>query len=1390
MLPKVANQLLHHTARAISVAQNQTGHTIRNVLQLQSSSTPSTASGNFGGWNGASSSHSNWNSRGAGSGGAKFHPGGRSYTGYTGAGRAVTQAETVSVDDGQTFNDDSDDVPPGLRRGDRPLKSRRPSAPSRPRSCTSLAVIRTVQSQTKSRPPFAGQTTVDSPSGTGLSTQATALLLHRLSARQGTARLHSTVADVQTVSDYLDVESPPGPSSSLQPSNASLSRPHTPASSLPTPPPEAEEESPDSDDADFKAFREAVENKDVDRVTQLVQDIRSRPNQPSVRVFNAALAALRDVRLHHQSLRCILEVYNDMLTRSVAPNFKTYTTLIRCFTDRDRSVRDILQRLERRSRWQTTFGGQPSVQDHKYIASLHSEANLRSAMMLFQTACAIPYTKMPRQVYHDLLESCANHANVDAAIHVFAHLERRTDILPSARTFQLLMSVYMAAADWPAVKDVFDEFRNACKSGRIDATLAFDDGSEQAEHLIRGSCINVWTAMLEAYVRSGQHTAALGLLEQMLDTKAGDVFNVVDTPPPSVVTFRRLIASFCETGDISTALAWFDRLLLQEIGPRSRLDASVTPCRPDYLTWSAIIEALCLNDRVDDLLKVMSSFERFAPKDNLNPLEEDLTLVLQAYFHHLNVHADLDESKLASIVNGIMALVARCGHRLLTFRVIGETSPVDLGPALSLLLLSRRNGNDAIRVASTYVEHRLSDVSDSVTAEVAEESLSKLHTLGDFVLMFGHRCSELDGVTLQGALVVAELFWRLRIRTPQPVVAWCVRHYATARTNAAGLPTLSLKEWQLLLRVVSEAEENIVAIEDVLEDVQRAGLPLESFPVSTRARLHLRLRGQKDESYAREIMVRYDRQFHQVAAHMASWEVNQNIDGPQQSEAASISPSVKVDAEHSSFVAQFWPIPNARISPLVAYQRFEAGRTQGRYPRPEVLAHLISVLGREREFEKVKNLYESAQLVLQTYEDDKARQSYAWFLVEDSMILALAHGGDVNAAHVHRARILDHGGIPSADAYGALIHNVKDTTDDSHNAIELFREALSRGVVPNIFLYNTVISKLAKARKADDALALFQEMRTHGVRPSSVTYGAVIAACCRVGDVSSAEALFAEMVAQPVFKPRVPPYNTMMQLYTTTRPDRARVLHYFNAMISTGVKPTAHTYKLLLDAYGSIEPVDAPAMEKVFREVTSGPRPAVQGTHWASLIHSVGCVQKDLDRALALFDSIADHPSSRTSGAQLPDAVVFESLINVLSAHRRVDLIPTYLSRLKSFGIHMTAYIANLLIKAYASAGDIERARDIFEGLADPPEGIAAPHNHVPHDVQGGDQLHVPVDAPVYREPSTWEAMVRAELGHRNRDRALALLERAQARRFPPAVLNRISGILLDDSVSPWAESA
>jgi pentatricopeptide repeat protein len=134
------------------------------------------------------------------------------------------------------------------------------------------------------------------------------------------------------------------------------------------------------------------------------------------------------------------------------------------------------------------------------------------------------------------------------------------------------------------------------------------------------------------------------------------------------------------------------------------------------------------------------------------------------------------------------------------------------------------------------------------------------------------------------------------------------------------------------------------------------------------------------------------------------------------------------------------------------------------------------------------------------------------------------------------------------------------------------------------------------------------------------------------------------------------------------------------------------------------------------------------------MINAWGGVKNDLDKAISIFESISTHPNTLRSLTILPDAVTFEALINVFVAHRRTDLIPQYIERLKSLGVHMTAYIANCLIRGYAAVGDLERARAIFDSLLDPPEGIAAPNNHAPHEPSSST---VPPTAPVYREVSS-----------------------------------------------------
>ncbi|GAA5825251.1 hypothetical protein JCM3770_003172, partial [Rhodotorula araucariae] len=453
------------------------------------------------------------------------------------------------------------------------------------------------------------------------------------------------------------------------------------------------------------------------------------------------------------------------------------------------------------------------------------------------------------------------------------------------------------------------------------------------------------------------------------------------------------------------------------------------------------------------------------------------------------------------------------------------------------------------------------------------------------------------------------------------------------------------------------------------------------------------------------------------------------------------------------------------------------GAHAGRLAHPDAYGRLVEQLGRQHLVAEARQVYLVAYQALGAMASQPEQQSVAWVLLEDRMIVALAQAGELVDVGHHRDRLLQAGCAPSADAYAAMILNMKDTTDDAAVALTLFEESQRLNVRPNVYLFNTLISKLSRARRAKDALEYFELMKQYELRPSSITYGAIINACCKTGDDVSAAHLFREMVSSPDFKPRVPPYNTMIQFYISTKPDRERALHYYGELVKAKVPPTGHTYKLLLDAYGTIGEPDLDMCQRIFAKLCQHRGVSVSGAHWASLITAYGINARQLDRALALFDSIAAHPTSRrAAGAAMPpqpDAVVYEALLNVLIANERADLCDQYLDEMRRRGVRMTAYVGNTLIKGYTQQGLYDRARAIFLAMAEPRAGVASAGNHPVdrHPKHHHLAAHEPasVDAPTFREPSTYEAMIRCELAAGETVRAAEVLRLAEARAFPPA---------------------
>ncbi|KAF1347964.1 hypothetical protein BDV97DRAFT_334881 [Delphinella strobiligena] len=427
-----------------------------------------------------------------------------------------------------------------------------------------------------------------------------------------------------------------------------------------------------------------------------------------------------------------------------------------------------------------------------------------------------------------------------------------------------------------------------------------------------------------------------------------------------------------------------------------------------------------------------------------------------------------------------------------------------------------------------------------------------------------------------------------------------------------------------------------------------------------------------------------------------------------------------------------------------ALAKFRNIRRAGRHPRFFAYAKLITAAAKENQLDLAHNIVEMAKQDV-PYVPQYRVVRYGWVTILDSMLAACLTVGRRDLAARYHQDLLDMGAAPSANTYGLYITTLKDNTktfDEATEAVKIFLRAKSEGVEPSSFFYNALIGKLGKARRIDDCLFYFAEMRNLGVRPTSVTYGTIVNALVRVSDEKFAEEIFEEMEGCANYKPRPAPYHSLMQYFLTTKRDRSKVLSYYERMRAKGIQPTMHTYKLLIDTHATLEPVNMAAGEAVLKQMrAAGDYP--EAVHFASLIHAKGCVQHDVAGARALFDSVVADSRIRLQPC------LYQALFESLVANHQVTEAEALLEDMAARRVEMTPYIANALIHGWTLEMDLPRAQQAFQRvrLAD-------------------------------REPSTYEAMVRAHLAVEDRDGAKSVVREALSRGYPVAVSAKISDLV------------
>ncbi|PVH98759.1 hypothetical protein DM02DRAFT_615519 [Periconia macrospinosa] len=423
-----------------------------------------------------------------------------------------------------------------------------------------------------------------------------------------------------------------------------------------------------------------------------------------------------------------------------------------------------------------------------------------------------------------------------------------------------------------------------------------------------------------------------------------------------------------------------------------------------------------------------------------------------------------------------------------------------------------------------------------------------------------------------------------------------------------------------------------------------------------------------------------------------------------------------------------------------ALMKFKNMRRAGRHPRFFTYAKLITAAAKEDRLNlahDILNLAKQDVPLLPQYRIVR----YGWVTILDAMVAASLTAGRRDLAAQYHQDLLDMGAAPTANTFGLYITTLKESTktfDEATEAVKIFLRAKAEGVEPSSFLYNALIGKLGKARRIDDCLFYFSEMRSLGIRPTSVTYGTIVNALCRVSDEKFAEELFEEMESMPNYKPRPAPYHSMMQFFLTTKRDRSKVLAYYERMRSKRIEPTTHTYKLLIDTHATLEPINMSAAEQVLEQIrTAGAIP--EAVHYSSLIHAKGCVLHDMPGARKLFDDVLADSRIR------PQACLYQALFEAMVANHQIAATEPVLHDMRARGVEMTPYIANSLIHGWALVHDIEKAKAVYESVRE-------------------DK----------REPSTYEAMIRAYLAVEEREGAMAIVNEGLSRGYPAAVAGKI----------------
>ncbi|KAF1930737.1 pentatricopeptide repeat protein [Didymella exigua CBS 183.55] len=1010
--------------------------------------------------------------------------------------------------------------------------------------------------------------------------------------------------------------------------------------------------------------------------------------KPSTTAYNYLLsAAINLPRAKHQVVPKALDVYSDMLRRRVAPDTATYTALIELLSVRSLEVVSMSQVYEEK---RLRYGGleeegkfmlQSNETDYAILAE---DSSLGVAVKLFDAAIKVEAgQKFSERTYRLLVTACAEGERVEDMVRIYSHMESRK-VTPAGDMFVPMIHAFGKSGDLRSAVECFDEYKALA--------MANDNGSVQ---LVRKDK-DVYAALIKAYATCDRMEGGQKFLRKVEAAliEAEDITSLRD-----IVGLKALLPVWLNSGSFKQAYVH----ATESLSPQAQHIA---------------MAAICIKAADRNVMDIAT--EAF---DAL-PAEADLARPAMAMGAMHTRNGNIEAAEIF--------------WRMLE---LSPTKPDFIEPTAmhSVALIGSGQAERGLRQGRQMFD-RIRDTQSGSQAkmEIVEHIDEAIEVMGQFMMK--------RGIFLPPRASM-ELMWTMiengGLVTP-------VAHHLLSGMGPEAIAQLNFDDVTLLMQVQSgiilqSAEvdaAHAARFAHLLEVITSVGSPVNK----TTSGLVEKVLAALDRGDLQHRWYSYKHpapeSMYSPAPFAAYPAPGPGAPGVPAFEDQYDPYAASTDNKGSVVIAELLEKTHGRTASHLneALMKFKNMRRAGRHPRFFTYAKLITAAAKEDRLSLAHDILNLAKQDIPLLPQYRIVR-YGWVTILDAMVAACLTCGQRDLAARYHQDLLDMGAAPTANTFGLYITTLKESTktfDEATEAVKIFLRAKSEGVEPSSFLYNALIGKLGKARRIDDCLFYFSEMRSLGIRPTSVTYGTIVNALCRVSDEKFAEELFEEMESMPNYKPRPAPYHSMMQFFLTTKRDRSKVLGYYERMRSKRIEPTTHTYKLLIDTYATLEPVDMEAAERVLEQVrTAGAVP--EAVHYSSLIHAKGCVAHDMDGARQLFETVLADARIR------PQACLYQALFESMVANHQIEATDAVLANMHARRVEMTPYIANSLIHGWALAQNIDKAKAIYESV---PEAR--------------------------REPSTYEAMTRAYMAVEDRASAMQVVNEGLSRGYPAAVAGKI----------------